>query len=799
MKVTYNWLKEMIDINISPEELAKKLTSAGMEVEEIIYQNKHLHHVVVGKILKIEKHPQADRLVVCQVDVGNEVLQIITAATNVFEGAVVPVSLEGADLVNGIKISKTKMRGVDSYGMFCSGEELGIDENYMEGAGIHGILILPNDMKPGIPIDKALMLDDVVFDIGITPNRADCMSVVGIAREVCALLGQNLKKINLNYDIDIYAKDTVRDYVNVEVKTPNCFRYIAAAVTDVKIEKSPLWMRARLNAVGVKPINTMVDITNYVLMEFGQPLHAFDGNNIGGKKIVVRQAENGEKIDALNHNSYELTPETMVIADENRPMVIAGVIGGTDSCISDQTKLCVFEGAVFDLKSIRVTSRKLGVRTDSSARYEKGVNVANAELGIARALHLVSKLKCGKIARGVIDIASKKNESRAITGSVSIINDILGVKVPTQDMVRILNSLGIVTKCVGDRLECIVPPYREDIENDYDLAEEIIRLYGYDVYDKIDYKLFENANVTEGQHHPRLSLERRFRNALVEHGFFENVSYSLVSPDINQKLGLNEEDNKIVRISNPIGEEISCMRTSLAHSLFQNIGYNLSVGNKDLRFFECGRTYKAKALPLEELPEEKNVLAIAVNESGYNFFNLKAEVENLIKMTSCEAEIIRSTKPFLHPGVSADYVVGDKVVASFGLVHPVVCKNYNLPENVFYAEIDSEYLANLPVKKYEVKPISKFPIVDRDLAVVVDEKVTCGELVESIKSSCGKLYYDVSLFDVYRSEALGVDKKSMAFNIKLSDVEKTLTDEDVAAVMKKVLKALTFKFGAALR
>lgn len=799
MIVSYNWLKEMVDINISPEDLAQKLTSAGMEVEEIVYQNKKLHHVVVGKILKIEKHPQADRLVVCQVDIGNEITQIITAATNVFEGAVVPVSLEGADLCNGIKISKTKMRGVESNGMFCSGEELGIDENYFEGAGVNGILILPNDMKPGTPIDKALMLDDVIFDIGITPNRADCMSVIGIAREVCALLGQNLKKINLSYDIDIYSKDTVRNYVDVDVQTPNCYRYIAAAITDVKIERSPLWMRARLNAVGIKPINTMVDITNYVLIEMGQPLHAFDQQNIGGKKIVVRQAKQGEKIECLNHNEYELNDSVMVIADENRPMVIAGVIGGTDSCITDETKTCVLESAVFDLKSIRVTSRKLGVRTDSSARYEKGVNVANAELGVARALHLVGKLKCGKVARNVIDIASKKNEVRHIVGDIQTINDILGVTIPTKDMVRILNSLGIETQAVGNKLECAVPPYREDIENDYDLAEEIVRLYGYDVYDKIEYSVFANANVTEGHHHPRLWLERKFRNALADNGYFENVSYSLTAGDVNKKLLLDEEENKVVRIKNPIGEEISCMRTSLAHSLFQNIAYNLSVGNKDLRFFECGRTYKAKQLPMEELPTENNVLAIAVCEDKYDFFMLKGMVEQLLNMTSCEVQIQRSTKPFLHPGISAEFVCGGKVVACFGKVHPVVVKNYDLPQNIFYAELDTDYLATLPEKRYNVKPISKFPIVDRDLAVVVDEEISCGDLVASIKSSCGKLYYDVSLFDVYRSEALGVGKKSMAFNIKLSDLEKTLTEEDVFAVMKKVLKALTFKFGATLR
>ncbi len=800
MKVTYNWLKEMVEINVSPEELAKKLTSAGFEVEEIVYQNKNLHHVVVGKIIKIEKHPQADRLVVCQVDIGGgRITQIITAATNVFEGAVVPVSLEGAELANGIKIQKTVMRGVESNGMFCSGQELAIDDNYFEGAEFDGILILPETFKPGTPIEDALMLNDVIFDVGITPNRADCMSVIGIAREVCALLGTEMKKINLNYDIDIYAKDTVHDYVSVDVKTQNCLRYMAASVTDVKIEKSPLWLRARLNAVGIKPINTLVDITNYVLIEFGQPLHAFDGEKINGKKIVVRQARKGEKLAVLNHNTYDLDEEVMVIADEDEPMVIAGVIGGNDSCITSETKKCILEGAVFDLKSIRVTSRKLGVRTDSSARYEKGVNVANAELGLARALHLVSKLKCGKVSRGVIDIANQKNESRRVAGSIKLINDILGVDVPVCEMVRILNSLGIVTKAVGDRLECIVPPFREDIENDYDLAEEIIRLYGYDVYDKIDYKLFDNASVTEGQHHPRLQLERSYRNMLVENGYYENVSYSLVSGDINQKLMLSEEENKIVKIANPISEDISCMRTSLAHSLFNNIAYNLSVGNKNLRIFECGRTYKAKALPVEELPEEKNLLALAVAECGYDFFNMKGIIENILSKRQLDYSVVRSKQPFLHPNKSADVIYEGKVIASFGEIHPTVAKNYNIPVFTLYGEVDTQLLAELPEVRYEVKPISKYPIVERDIAVVVGEEVGVGDMLESIKSACGKLYYSSSLFDIYRSDSLGENKKSLAFKIKLSDMEKTLTDEEVDGVMKRILSSLTYKFGASLR
>ena len=804
MKVTYNWLKEFVNFSATPEQLAEKLTSAGMEVEEIIYQNKHLHNVVVGKILKIEKHPQADKLVVCQTDIGGSITQIVTGATNVFEGAIVPVSLPGADLANGVKIQASKLRGVDSCGMFCSGQELGIDEDYFEGAGVDGILILPQSMQVGMPIDKALMLDDVIFDINITPNRADCMSVIGIAREVSALYGIEMKKINLSYDIDVYAKDTVRDYVNVEVDTSNCKRYMASAITDVKIVRSPLWMRARLNAVGIKTINTMVDITNFVLVEIGQPLHAFDQELIGGQLIKVRQAKIGESITVLNHNTYNLDDSVMVIADSQKPMVIAGIIGGTNSCISNDTKKCILESAIFDLKSIRITSRKIGVRTDSSARYSKGVNVANAQLGMKRALHLVSKLKCGKVVRGVIDIASEKNEERTITVSVKLINDILGVVIPTKDMLNILNNLGIKSTLQGDKLTCIVPPYREDIENDYDIAEEIIRLYGYDVYDNVDYELFKNSVVTEGQHHPRLLLERKQRGLLINNGFYENISYTLVPSDMAEKLLLTDIRKNLIKIANPISEDISCMRTCMAHSLLANIAYNQSVGNKKLKIFECGRVYLTDTLPLEKLADEQNMLAIAICndecKNNENFFYMKAIVEGILSQTSIKYELARSTQPFLHPGISADIIAEGKVIGSFGQIHPTVAKNYGIHLATIYAEINNDYLSKLPVKKIEAKNISKYPIVERDLAIIVDEKITAQEMLETIKSSCGKLYYKLKLFDIYRSKELQASqKKSVAFNIKLSSMEKTLTDEEVNKVISKILKTLSYKFGAVLR
>ena len=393
MKVSYNWLKDFVDIDIPVEELAEKLSTSGFEVEEYSFQNEHLHDVYVGKITKIEKHPEADRLQICQVDVGDKKVQIITSATNVFEGAVVPVSLEGADLVNGVKIKPTNFRGVKSDGMFCSGEELGIDENYIEGGGVNGILILPNDMKIGAKIEDALMLNDVVLDINVTPNRPDCNSVIGIAREICAIYDKPFKDADYSYKA---VGGNVNDYISVEVKTEKCPRYMASYVKDLKLTRSPLWLRSRLFAVGIKPINTIVDITNYVLVEQGQPMHAFDYKHLAGSKIIVRDAKKDEKIAVLNGNTYTLNSDDMVIADSVKPVVIAGVIGGVNSCVEKDTTETIFECAVFDLKSVRLTSRKIGVMTDSSLRYSKGVYLSTPIKAIQRALNLVSTLNCGK-------------------------------------------------------------------------------------------------------------------------------------------------------------------------------------------------------------------------------------------------------------------------------------------------------------------------------------------------------------------------------------------------------------------
>ncbi len=809
MKLSINWLNDFVDLdkikkieNITnnfelAEKLDEKLTGVGFEVEEIVDTGKHLRNVVVGQITKIEKHQDAERLFVCQVNIGEKTVQIITSATNVFEGAVVPVALDGADLANGIKIKNSKIRGVESQGMFCSGEELGIDNSLYEGAEINGILIFKDDFAPGTPVADALNLNDYVLDVSITANRPDAMSVVGLAREICAIYRLSVKKQDLSFK---FGDEKIENFVKVENKDfALCPRYMAGAVYDVKIEKSPLLIRSRLFVVGVHPINNIVDITNYVLFEYGQPMHAFDQKNIVGKKIVIRRAKENEKIAVLNGNTYELSQNNLIIADEIKPMVIAGVIGGTDSCINDETTTVVFESASFERSQVRKTSREFGIRTDSSARFEKGIDLLSQEFGLRRALNLIEKFGAGKIASGLIDEKNGEVKNLEVSVSKNKIDKILGISFDEKDIVEILSSLGIEAKVNGDEIDLSIPPYRFDIENDNDVAEEIIRMYGYDVYDNISKPLLEGASVMVGKHDPILKFQRELKQILVTKGFYEINSYSLVPSDAHIKLGLKDAENEVVKISNPISDELGVLRISMAHSLLSNISFNTKRNNKDFKIFESGKTFHAKALPLVEQPTEKNILAFASIDSQDDFYTFKGVIENLTERFAQKFTVDYSKKPFLHPGISADVKdENGEIVASFGKINPIVANEYEIPENTFYGELDCDKLISLPIKTFKVKKISKFPIVERDLAIVVDENVTVGSLEEVIKQCCGKNYNDVKLFDIYRSEQLG-NKKSLAFRIKLLSDEKTLSEEEINKVIDKILRRTNDLYGAVLR
>ncbi len=810
MKISLNWLNDFIDVeeikiknNISSKAelasfIADKLTNVGFEVEEVIDVAKYLKNVVVGKIEKISKHPEADRLFVCDVNIGDKNVQIITSATNINEGDYVPVSLAGAHLANGIEIKPSKMRGVLSEGMFCSGEELGIDDNFYDGASIHGILIFKDDFAVGTPVAEALKLDDYVLDVAIMANRPDCMSVVGIAREISAIFGLPIKEQDLSY---LTNNEDVSKYIDVEVKDFElCPRYMATAVKNIKIEKSPLEMRARIFAVGIHPINNIVDITNYVLTEYGQPMHAFDREYLCGSKIVVRRAETGEKIEVLNGNTYELKSENLVIADEAKPCVIAGIIGGTNSCISDKTSTCIFESAVFERAQIRKTARQIGVRTDSSARFEKGVDLGSALYGMKKALHLVSKLNCGEIISGIIDKKLVEVCDQTVEILKSDIDKILGINVEEKDISSILSSLGIKVKFNGNNITLTVPSFRSDIENANDVAEEIIRMYGYDIYNSVNSPLFKGLAVTQGKYDDILFAERKFKNFLITRGFNEILSYSLVPENAVKSLLIKDgNESNPIKLANPLSEELGTLRTTMAHSIFTNIAYNIKRNNKDFAILECGRVYLTAEKELTHLPDEKDVFAFASIRNNDDFFTFKGYIEMLLKDYNVNYKLDYSKKSYLHTGVSADVILEDgTILASFGKINPRVAENYEIFDNTFYAEIFVSEIVKLSMKSFVVKKISKYPVVERDLAVVADEKITAKEIETIIKQSMGKNFYSVKLFDIYRGKNLE-GKKSLAYNLKFSNDEKTLTDEEINNSINKILRRLNETLGVVLR
>lgn len=794
MKLPLSWLKDYVNIEVTPNELADKLLGIGFEVEEIIYTGANIEKVVVGKILDIRKHESADKLQVCMVDVGKEITTIVTAATNIAVGNKVPVALDGADLPTGKHIVASPLRGVMSYGMFCSGEELLIDDTVIEGAEVHGILILPNDAEIGADIREQLGLNEYVLDISIPANRSDCQSIYGMAREIAALYGKRVKKPSLAYKL--YPCDDLSiPQAIVEDKTV-CTLYTGRLICDVKIEKSPKWMRDRLRHVGIRAINNIVDITNYVLAEIGQPLHAFDLNHID-EKIIVRRAKNGEKIVALDGNEYELNEKMLLIADKNKPLAIAGVMGGEYSGISSETSCVFLEAARFAKENIRGTSRALGLRSDSSARYEKGLDWSSVELGRERALALFHQLKAGKVTELSVSDGIEPPVVKRIETSAQKINELFGIEVKPAVMVKILKSLEFDVEASGDRIICSVPLFREDIDNFTDLAEEIIRFYGYE---SLTSDFIKDARPTVGGISIRQKNIDDIKAKLVALGAYECYTYSFINAKQFDKLRFSDNDplRSVIKILNPLSEEFSVMRTQLVGSMLNAVYTNQSRKNGDCRLFEISKTYIPKSLPLTELPDENDTVCIAYVGKNESFYTLKAAVSEILK-GFIEYTLVRSSRPYLHPGISADIVFDGKKIGSFGKIHPITAEAYGLSDDVYVAEIDlSDFIENnSSVARYVQIP--KYPVVDRDLAVIVDDKYTVGELMSCIKSACGDLFYGVELFDIYRGEQIEAGKKSVAFSIKLRSEEKTLVDSEIQNAMNTIVSKLAECYGAKLR
>ena len=794
MKAPLSWLKDYVDIKCSPEELKDKLFSCGFEVEDMVYVAKHIERIVTCKILKIEKHPNADKLSVTQIDAGKHgKLQIITAATNIFEGAIVPVALDNSTLASGDKIYNGELRGLPSFGMFCSGEELGITDDWYEGASTHGILIFKEDYPLGVEVKEILELEDVMFDINVTANRPDCQSILGLAREVAAVLGEKLKMPDLTYKTQaIQTKDVVKVSNNA---FDLCPRYMARYVQDVKIEQSPRWMKRRLASMGLRSINNIVDITNFVLLEIGQPMHAFDLADLSGNEIVIRRAEDNEKIITLDEKEFALSKDNLVICDAEKPVAIAGVMGGLNSEIKQTTKNVVFESAKFVRDNVRKTSKTLGQRTDASSRYEKGVDYFSVETGMNRALNLISTLNYGVVSSTGYDLLAEEIKEKVIVTTISKVNEVLGIDVPKTTIIDILERLSFKVDCDGDNISVTVPLYREDMESYPDIAEEIIREYGYD---HIQSTLLKTASITNGGLNDGQKKVEQLKDLLVGYGFNEMINYSFVSEKEYDLFGL---DKQFIKIMNPLGEDLAVMRTSLLPSAVRIACFNINRKNFDGRLFEFAKIYNSDQAPLKDLPVEKEILSLVTFGAQEDFFTIKGVVEGILDnfCNGLSVKYVKSDKKCMHPTRSAEIIVNGVCVGYFGQIHPSILEKLDSDKAVYGAEIYYYKLKELFNDKIMFKAVSKYPIVERDIAVLVDNKVSCGDIVDVIKSVGGEYLEKVSLFDIYQGEQVGVGKKSMAFNLIFVAQDRTLNVDEVDQIIKNILSQLTEKLGAELR
>ncbi len=797
MKAPLSWLRDYVDIDIPVDELQEKLFSSGFEVEELIYLGEAVTNCVVGEITSLEKHQDSDHLQICKLDCGSfgSDIQIVTGADNVFVGAKVPVALDGATLAGGIKIKKGKLRGVESCGMLCSGEELGITEDWYEGAGVYGILILPEDTPIGEDIRKIVGLDDYVFDISITANRPDCQSILGLAREIAAILKKPLRLPSLEYTAH---KEANEPALSVSVAAPDvCPCYIAHYVKDVTIAPAPLWMRTRLAKVGIHGISNIVDITNFVLMEMGQPMHAFDIADLAGKTIEVRRAKNGEKITTLDEKEFTLNDTNLVICDKDKPVALAGIMGGLNSEIKDTTKNIVFESAKFARDSVRKTSRSLGQTSDSSAKFCKGVDAYTTKQAIKRALHLIEELSAGTVSETGYTICAKETESFKIETTAKQINKVLGIVVPTETIVDILRRLDFGVEQNGDALSVLVPPYREDVFGYADLAEEVIRLYGYN---HITPQLLSFASVTDGGLTLAQKQELKAKNALVKQGVFEAVTFSFYSNKELDMLRLPEDSpyRNAIRLENPISENYSLMCTTLVPNIMNIMVKNFKSGNDAGRFFELANVYIPESLPLTALPEERKTIAIGAYGDKEDFFKVKGIIDGLADEFALTFTYRKAERPFLHPGMTAEILLGDEVIGFMGKLSYEVCEEIDLAKDAFVAELNYALLRTFFKENIKFSPLPKTPDVVRDFAFVCDDGISCGEIEDVIRKSC-KYVIATRLFDIFRGKQLGEGKKSMAFTVTFRCGEKPFTDADVTKMTDKILKTLEKELGITLR
>ena len=796
MNTPLSWIRAYVpELSCTDQEYIDAMTLSGTKVENYERLDANLEKIVIGQIEKIEKHPDAEKLVVCQVNIGTETIQIVTGARNVFEGAKVPVVLDGGrvatdhdgnKVAGGTKIKKGKLRGVESFGMMCSIAELGSSKEFYPEAAEDGIYIFPEDAEVGKSAVEALGLNDTVVEYEITSNRVDCFGILGIAREAAA----TFRKPFIQPEIKKCGNDEdANDYVSIEIKDADlCKRYCGRIVKNVKIGPSPEWMQRRLANCGIRPINNLVDITNYVMEEFGQPMHAYDLNTISGKKIVVRRAAEGEAFQTLDGQERKLDENILMICDAEKPVGIAGIMGGENSKITDDVKDILFEAACFDGTNIRLSAKRLGLRTDASGKFEKGLDPNNAEAAINRACALIEELGAGEVVGGRVDVYPEKKTEKRIPFEPEKYNKLLGTNVTPEEMLTYFERLEIVYD--KKKNELVIPTFRQDLECSADIAEEVARFYGYD---NIPVSL-PSGEATTGKKSFKMRIEDVARETAEFCGFSQGMTYSFESPKVFDKLLLpqNSELRKTVTIMNPLGEDFSVMRTVSLNGMLTSLATNYNRRNKSAKLYELGNVYLPKALPVTELPEERMMFTLGMYGDG-DFFNMKGTIEEFFEkvgMTKKPEYDPDNKKPFLHPGRQADVIYNGEVIGYLGEVHPEVLDNYNIGEKAYIAVIDILKVTENATFDRKYEGIAKYPAVTRDLSMVMRKDILVGDIEKVFEKRGGSLLESMTLFDVYEGAQIKIGYKSVAYSLAFRAKDRTLEEKDIAPIMEKILADL---------
>jgi len=797
MNTALSWIKAYVpDVACTDQEFCDAMTLSGTKCEGYERLDKNLDKIVVGEILEIERHPDADKLIICQVNVGTETIQIVTGAPNVKVGDKVPVVLDGGKVAgghdggplpeNGIEIKAGKLRGIPSNGMMCSIEELGSDRNFYPEAPEYGIYIFGDDVKAGDDAIEALGLRDTVFEYEITSNRVDCYSILGIAREAAATLRLPFHAPVVEIKNEV---DDVNDYIKVDVQDKDlCTRYCARVCKDIKIAPSPKWMQRRLAASGIRPINNLVDITNYVMEEFGQPMHAFDLETVAGNQIIVRRAKDGDKFVTLDGQERNMDKDVLMICDAEKEIGIAGIMGGENSMITDSVKTVLFEAATFNGANIRKSAKRIGLRTDASGKFEKGLDPRNAEAAINRACQLIEELGCGTVVKGMVDVHADFKELVQVEFEPERINSFLGTDIPKEEMLKYFEAIELKYDPATNMITC--PSFRQDLLSFADIAEEVARFYGYD---KIPTTL-PSGSATAGKLPFKMRIEQKARDIAEYCGFSQGMSYSFESPKVFDKLLMpaDAKERQAITISNPLGEDFSIMRTVSLNGMLSSLSTNFNRRNKECKLYELGNIYIPESLPLTELPDERMQFTLGFYGDG-DFFTMKGVIEEFLEHIGLNKKLSydpNAGKSFLHPGRQALVSYDVTVLGFLGEVHPEVCDNYDIKTRVYVAVLDMP--AILPYATFDRKyeGLAKFPAVTRDISMVVPKEILVGQIEAMIEQRGGKILESYNLFDIYEGSQIKEGFKSIAYNITFRAKDRTLEENDITTAMKKILNGL---------